>query len=151
MIARACRQPAVVGEIAAGIALGPSLLGLLPGNPDQWLFPDDVRPLLGALAQIGLVLFMFIVGLELDMRLTKGRERAAASISAFSIALPFALGAALGLLLYPSHNMVGGMEIERLGMVLFMGVAMSITAFPSRPCRRRHRGADGRSATRMPS
>ena len=130
MIARACRQPAVVGEIAAGIALGPSLLGLLPGNPDQWLFPDDVRPLLGALAQIGLVLFMFIVGLELDMRLTKGRERAAASISAFSIALPFALGAALGLLLYPSHNMVGGMEIERLGMVLFMGVAMSITAFP---------------------
>ncbi|WP_238423590.1 cation:proton antiporter [Gordonia sp. 'Campus'] len=130
MIARACRQPAVVGEIAAGIALGPSLLGLLPGNPDQWLFPADVRPLLGALAQIGLVLFMFIVGLELDMRLTRGRERAAASISACSIVLPFGLGAGLGVLLYPSHDTVGGMEIERLGMVLFMGVAMSITAFP---------------------
>ncbi len=131
MIARAVRQPAVVGEIAAGIALGgPSLLGLLPGNPDEWLFPEEVRPLLGGLAQIGLVLFMFIVGLELDMRLTRGRERAAASISACSIVLPFGLGAALGLLLYPSHDTVGGVEIERLGMVLFMGVAMSITAFP---------------------
>ena len=130
MIARAVRQPAVVGEIAAGIALGPSLLGLLPGSPDEWLFPEEVRPLLGGLAQIGLVLFMFIVGLELDMRLTRGRERAAASISAFSIVLPFGLGAALGLLLYPSHDTVGGVEIERLGMVLFMGVAMSITAFP---------------------
>ncbi|MCR8896856.1 cation:proton antiporter [Gordonia sp. GONU] len=130
MIARAVRQPAVVGEIAAGIALGPSLLGLLPGDPDEWLFPEEVRPLLGGLAQIGLVLFMFIVGLELDMRLTRGRERAAASISACSIVLPFGLGAALGLMLYPSHDTVGGVEIERLGMVLFMGVAMSITAFP---------------------
>ncbi|VFA90129.1 glutathione-regulated potassium-efflux system protein KefB [Gordonia paraffinivorans] len=130
MIARAVRQPAVVGEIAAGLALGPSLLGLLPGSPDEWLFPGDVRPLLGGLAQIGLVLFMFIVGLELDMRLTRGRERAAASISASSIVVPFGLGAALGFLLYPAHDSVDGVHIERLGMVLFTGVAMSITAFP---------------------
>ncbi|MEO9330417.1 cation:proton antiporter [Gordonia aurantiaca] len=130
MIARAVRQPAVVGEIAAGIALGPSLFGLLPGSPDEWLFPEEVRPLLGGLAQIGLVLFMFIVGLELDMRLTRGRERAAATISATSIVVPFGLGAGLGFLLYPSHDTVDGLQIERLGMVLFTGVAMSITAFP---------------------
>lgn len=129
-IAQACRQPAVVGEIAAGIALGPSLLGLLPGNPTEALFPTDVRPLLGALAQIGLVLFMFIVGLELDMRLIAGRERAAATISVCSIVVPFALGVGLGVLLYPTHDVVGGQRVGMLGMALFLGIAMSITAFP---------------------
>lgn len=129
-IAQALRQPAVVGEIAAGIALGPSVLGLFPGDPSAWLFPVEVRPLLGALAQIGLVLFMFIVGLELDMRLIKGRERSAATISIASIVLPFTLGAGLALILYPSHNMVGGEQVTRLGIALFLGIAMSITAFP---------------------
>ena len=61
--ARAIRQPAVVGEIVAGIALGPSLLGALPGDLDQELFPAEVRPYLYILAQLGLILFMFIVGL----------------------------------------------------------------------------------------
>ncbi|MGW5521043.1 cation:proton antiporter [Gordonia sp. NPDC003950] len=129
-IAAACRQPAVVGEIAAGIALGPSLLGLLPGDPTEALFPSDVRPLLGALAQIGLVLFMFIVGLELDMRLIAGRERAAATISLCSIVVPFALGVGLAVVLYPTHDVVGGQQIGLLGMALFLGIAMSITAFP---------------------
>ena len=129
-IARKFRQPAVVGEIAAGIALGPSLLGLIPGGIDTWLFPSDVRPLLGALAQIGLVLFMFIVGLELDMRLIRGRERASASISLSSIAVPFALGAALAVVLYPKHDVVDGKTIEFLAFALFLGIAMSITAFP---------------------
>jgi len=67
-------QPPVVGEILAGIALGPSLLGLLPGDLDGRLFPPDVLPYLNILAQLGLVLFMFIVGLELDMLLIRGRE-----------------------------------------------------------------------------
>lgn len=129
-IAQALRQPAVVGEIAAGIALGPSLLGLLPGSPTDVLFPADVRPLLGALAQIGLVLFMFIVGLELDMRLIAGRERAAASISVCSIIVPFALGAGLAVILYPTHDVVAGQRIGLVGMALFLGIAMSITAFP---------------------
>lgn len=129
-IAQRFRQPAVVGEITAGILLGPSLLGLLPGDPSSWLFPTDVRPLLGALAQIGLVLFMFIVGLELDMRLINGRERAAAAISISSIAVPFALGAVLAALIYPFHDIVDGEQISRLGLMLFIGVAMSITAFP---------------------
>ena len=75
--ARAVGQPAVVGEIIAGIALGPSLLGLLPGDLDQRLFPPEVLPYLSVLAQLGLVLFMFIVGLELDMLLIRGREKLA--------------------------------------------------------------------------
>ncbi|GEE03432.1 sodium:proton antiporter [Gordonia spumicola] len=129
-IAQAMKQPPVVGEIVAGIALGPSLLGLLPGDPSTWLFPTDVRPLLNAIAQVGLVLFMFIVGLELDMRLVRGRGRAAATISVCSVVLPFALGVGLGLLLYSSHGTVDGMPIDKLGMCLFLGIAMSITAFP---------------------
>lgn len=78
-IAQLVRQPAVVGEIIAGIALGPSLLGLLPGDLDGRLFPPDVQPYLRVLAQLGLVLFMFIVGLELDVALIRGRRRSAAS------------------------------------------------------------------------
>uniref|UniRef100_UPI003D8FF452 cation:proton antiporter n=1 Tax=Gordonia sp. B7-2 TaxID=3420932 RepID=UPI003D8FF452 len=130
-VARKLGQPAVVGEIAAGIALGPSLLGLFPGNPDEWLFPTEVRPLLLAIAQLGLVLFMFIVGLELDMRLIKGRERAAASISLSSIILPFALGAALALILYDQHDDKSlAPNVSLANLTLFLGIAMSITAFP---------------------
>ncbi|MDL9938256.1 cation:proton antiporter [Gordonia sp. ABSL1-1] len=129
-IAVMLRQPPVVGEIAVGIALGPSLLGLFPGDIDTWLFPMDVRPQLNALAQIGLVLFMFIVGLELDMRLTRGRERASASISLCSIAAPFALGALLAVVLYSYHDTVDGEQISFLAFALFLGIAMSITAFP---------------------
>ncbi|MFT4126799.1 MAG: cation:proton antiporter, partial [Gordonia sp. (in: high G+C Gram-positive bacteria)] len=129
-IAQKLRQPAVVGEIAAGISLGPSLLGLFPGDLTATLFPADGRPLLDALAQIGLVLFMFIVGLELDVRLIEGRERAAVTISVLSVVLPFALGVAAAIVLYPSNNTFEGQAIHRLGMVLFLGIAMSITAFP---------------------
>jgi Kef-type K+ transport system membrane component KefB len=134
-LARAVRQPAVVGEIVAGIALGPSLLGALPGNLDTHLFPPDVVPSLKILAQLGLVLFMFIVGLELDVKLIRGRERTAGSISIASIVVPFALGAAATLLLHPLHDTVTleddkTQEVSLLALALFMGVAMSITAFP---------------------
>ncbi|WP_307828563.1 cation:proton antiporter [Antrihabitans sp. YC2-6] len=136
-IARYFRQPAVVGEIVAGIALGPSLLGLIsvqigdhmrPLN--EHLFPVDVVPYLKILAQLGLVLFMFIVGLELDVALIRGRERRAGTISLASIVLPFALGAAATLILHPLHDEVDGKPVTLLALMLFMGVAMSITAFP---------------------
>jgi len=123
-------QPPVVGEILAGIALGPSLLGLLPGDLDGRLFPPDVLPYLNILAQLGLVLFMFIVGLELDMLLIRGRERIAGTISASSVALPFALGAALALMLFPMHDRTASGPVAPLALALFLGVAMSITAFP---------------------
>jgi Kef-type K+ transport system membrane component KefB len=129
-VARRFRQPAVIGEIVAGIALGPSLLGLLPGHLDSRLFPADVQPYLKILAELGLVLFMFIVGLELDVALIRGHQRRAGTISLASIVAPFALGALLTVGLYPLHDVVDGKKVPLLGLMLFMGVAMSVTAFP---------------------
>jgi Kef-type K+ transport system membrane component KefB len=130
-------QPAVVGEILAGIALGPSLLGLIPGSwfglsttIPEWLFPPEVRPYLKILAELGLVIFMFIVGLELDVALIRGRERIAATISVSSVALPFGLGLLLAGALYGTYGVVNGKEVEFLPFALFMGISMSITAFP---------------------
>ncbi len=123
-------QPAVIGEIVAGIALGPTLLGALPGDLDQVLFPPDARPYLSVIAQLGLALFMFIVGLEIDLSLIRGRGRAAGAVAGGSIVLPFAFGALVALALYPLHSQVGGETVPPLAFVLFLGVAMSITALP---------------------
>lgn len=116
-------QPAVVGEILAGILLGPSILG---AELSQDLFPVDSRPFLGLLASLGLVLFMFVVGLELDVSLIKGRGRVAASVSIASILLPFSLGVALAAVL-PDNLRVGD---DFWPFALFVGAAMSVTAFP---------------------
>ena len=114
-------QPAVLGEILAGVLLGPTILG---PAASEWLFPLDQRAYLSLLANVGLVLFMFIVGLELDIGLVRGRERVAASVSASSIALPFALG--LGLAVYLPNEY----DAPFWPFALFIGAAMSITAFP---------------------
>src|SRR3954452_11332411 len=127
---RRLRQPAVVGEIVAGVVLGPSLLGLLPGDLDRVLFPTDVRPYLNVIAQLGLVLFMFVVGLEVDMALIRRHRRTATTVSLASIALPFGLGVLLAGGLYGTHDVVGGRTMPPLAFALFLGVAMSITAFP---------------------
>lgn len=124
------RQPPVIGEILAGIALGPSLLGQLPGDLSTQLFPLDVRPFLRVVAQLGLIIFMFIVGLELDVTLIRGRERAAAAISVTSVALPFGLGVLLALWLHDHHHRIAGHEVELLPFALFIGASMSVTAFP---------------------
>lgn len=121
-------QPAVLGEIVAGIALGPTLLGAFPGDLDQVLFPAEVRPFLAVIAQLGLALFMFIVGLEVDLSLIRGRKRAAGAVAAGSIVLPFALGAGVALVLYPLHTQGGSVTLVEF--VLFTSVAMSITALP---------------------
>lgn len=120
-------QPAVVAEIVAALVLGPSLLGTLPGNPTEALFPDPVRPYLSVIAALGLTIFMFIVGLELDLGLIRGKGRVAATISVSSIVLPFAMGSTLALWLHRSHD---GNGVELLPFVLFIGAAMSVTAFP---------------------
>ena len=112
-------QPAVMGEIIAGILLGPTLLGALPGDLDTLLFPADVRPYLNVLAQLGLVLFMFLVGLEVDLSFIRGRERIAFSVSIASIVLPFALGFLLATLLHERHDVVGGEEVGFLPFALF--------------------------------
>ena len=128
-------QPAVVGEIVAGITLGPSLLGLLPGDLHLVLFPTEVRPYLNVIAQIGLILFMFVVGLEVDLSAVRRRRGTAVAVSLTSIALPFGLGMLLALALHGGHSVVTDAEgttapVDLLPFALFLGVAMSITAFP---------------------
>jgi Kef-type K+ transport system membrane component KefB len=120
-------QPRVVGEMAAGILLGPSLLGALAPGLSHALFPSQSLPLLESLSQVGLLLFMFLVGLELDPEQLRATGRAAVAISLASIALPFALGFLLATWL---HARVAGPDVPFLGFALFMSVAMSITAFP---------------------
>jgi Kef-type K+ transport system membrane component KefB len=124
-------QPAVVGEIVAGVLLGPTLLGVLPGHLPSRLFPvDQVRPGLNVVAQLGLIIFMFIVGLELDTKLIHGKQRVAAVISVSSVAVPFMLGLLLASGLYSSHRGIGVHTVQFLPFALFIGASMSVTAFP---------------------
>lgn len=124
------RQPAVIGEIIGGILLGPSVLGLLPGHLDAHLFPATALPTLNVLAQLGIAVFVFIVGLEVDLGLIRGRRRVAATVSLSSVALPFGLGAAAALLLHEQFSHVGSHEVRLLSFALFIGATMSVTAFP---------------------
>ncbi|QSQ11710.1 cation:proton antiporter domain-containing protein [Myxococcus landrumensis] len=121
-------QPLVIAEVVAGIVLGPSLLGWLAPDLMNTLFPPSSMPALTMLSQVGLVLFMFLIGLELDPRLLKGRGHASVAISHTSIVVPFALGAAAAALwLYRDFS---DPSVPFSSFVLFMGVSMSITAFP---------------------
>ncbi|MBE7189189.1 cation:proton antiporter, partial [Jatrophihabitans endophyticus] len=115
-------QPQVVGEVVAGILLGPTFFH---GAITTHLFPAELTPVLTGIADVGLVLFMFIVGYELDASLVRGRERQAASISLGSIAVPLAAGFGLGWWL-AAHNGHGG----TVPFALFVGASMSVTAFP---------------------
>ncbi|CAN5751868.1 hypothetical protein BH20GEM3_BH20GEM3_13910 [soil metagenome] len=124
---RRIHQPQVIGEMIAGILLGPSLLGLVAPELFVSLFPPGSLGFLNALSQLGLLVFMFMVGLELDPELLRGRGRAALVISHVSIVAPFLLGALLAFWLYPR---LGEGDVGFTGFALFMGVAMSITAFP---------------------
>lgn len=119
-------QPRVMGEIIAGVLLGPSVLGLVWPEALEFLFPAGVISALKVLAQFGLALFMCLIGMELDFRSLRGQGRRAVAISQASIVLPMVLGCTLALWLYPAY----GNGVDRLGFVLFMGAAMSITAFP---------------------
>jgi Kef-type K+ transport system membrane component KefB len=126
-IFRRIGQPTVIGEIVAGILLGPSLLGYFYPEIFQLLFPLKSLGNLNVLSQVGLVLFMFIVGMELDFKVLKNRANEAIFISQFSIIFPFALGMILAFFLFQSFAPVG---TQFLPYALFIGIAMSITAFP---------------------
>lgn len=120
-------QPPVIGEVLAGIALGPSLLGQIWPAATAFLLPADVAAYLNVLAQLGVVLYMFIVGLELNAGLLRDRAHATIAISHASIVAPFMLGAVLALWLYPR---LSNEEVRFTSFALFLGVAMSVTAFP---------------------
>ncbi len=120
-------QPAVIGETVAGILLGPSLLGLLFPSVFHFIFPVESLPNLRFLSQIGLILFMFIVGMELDKQLLRKQAFEALIISHASILIPFSLGIGLSMYLY---NTYAGIQTHFYSFALFMGIAMSITAFP---------------------
>jgi Kef-type K+ transport system membrane component KefB len=149
LLARWVGQPPVVGEIIAGILLGPTLFNQKVAN---WLFnghpgapakpggkPPKVFDMIGtanvigaltAIATIGLILFMFIVGYEVDRTLFRGREQVAVAVSFGSIALPMVGGTLLGVWLYDRHPLIKVAGLDKLPTALFVGASMSVTAFP---------------------
>ncbi|MEV7617227.1 cation:proton antiporter [Streptomyces sp. NPDC089799] len=120
-------QPSVIGEIFAGVVLGPSLLGWLWPSGHQWLFPADISGPLNILAQLGLVCFMFVVGYELDLGAVRGRGQTVLAISHVGVAVPLLAGSLLALGMYGTYA-PEGLGFTAFG--LFIAVAMSITAFP---------------------
>jgi Kef-type K+ transport system membrane component KefB/nucleotide-binding universal stress UspA family protein len=127
MGARRVGQPAVVAQVIAGIALGPSALGLIWPDALHALWAPESLGALNAIGQFGLVLFMFLIGLEFDLSLIRGLGRASVIISQTSIVAPFAMGIALA---WPLYGHLAPAGVPFLPFALFLGVAMSITAFP---------------------
>jgi len=128
-LGRFAGQTQVIGEMIAGVLLGPSLLGLLAPDAQAWLFPKAGMPLLYAISQCGLVLYMFLVGLEFDTAVIRGRLRSAGLISASGIIVPFVLGGALAWNLGNDGRFFTAQTSLPLA-AMYMGAAMSITAFP---------------------
>jgi len=126
-VARRVGQTPVIGEIAAGVLLGPSLLGWVAPDASRFLFPIASMPILQLLSQIGVLLFMFVIGVELEPAYLRGKAHAAIAVSHFSIVIPFVLGVALSLSLYARYAPPG---VPFHAFALFCGIAMSITAFP---------------------
>ncbi len=119
-------QPRVMGEVTAGILLGPTLLGKISPDLEQTLFPPDIIPFIGVAANLGLIFYMFLIGLELDVSQLRGRISQAVAISNTGVLVPMIAGLLIALPIYT----VVGPDKEFLGFALFMGVSMSITAFP---------------------
>lgn len=120
-------QPTVIGEIIAGIVLGPSLLGLLFPEFSSALFPENSLGNLSLLSQVGLILFMFMVGMELDIKVIQNKVKDAVVVSNAGILIPFTLGIGLAYFIYENFAPKG---VPFLSFGLFLGLAMSITAFP---------------------
>ena len=120
-------QPAVIGEVVGGILLGPSLLGRIAPDAAAFLLPADAAPFLGIISQLGVILYMFLVGLELDLAVLRTSVTRTVVISQASSVVPFALGALFAVAVFDALAPPG---VQVTSFVLFLGVAMSITAFP---------------------
>jgi len=127
LLLRRLGQPAVIGEVLAGILLGPSLLGRVWPAGAAFVLPETVAPYLDVLAQLGIIFSMFMVGLHLNAGLLRRQAQTTVAVSHASIVVPFLLGAALALWLYPTLAPPG---VPFTSFALFMGVALAITAFP---------------------
>jgi Kef-type K+ transport system membrane component KefB len=120
-------QPAVIGEVVAGLLLGPSFLGRVAPDAYGYLMTPAVAPALGVIAQVGVILYMFVVGLELDTSQLRSQTKVSITVSQASMVVPFTLGAVLALGLYRTLAPSG---VSFTVFALFMGVSMSVTAFP---------------------
>ncbi|EPQ54638.1 hypothetical protein GLOTRDRAFT_77272 [Gloeophyllum trabeum ATCC 11539] len=123
---RRMRQPKVIAEVLGGILLGPTAFGRIPGF-SKHIFPEDSKPYLSLVANIGLCLFLFLVGLEIEASVIKKNARLSATVALAGMCLPFGLGAALSVPLY--HQFIDS-SVKFTHFMLFTGVAYSITAFP---------------------
>jgi 5-deoxy-5-amino-3-dehydroquinate synthase len=141
-VARRCGQPTVIGQILAGVLLGPTLLGRLPGDPTSRLFPSHVLPYLTVLSQIAVTIFMFSVGYEIKPTRIRGNGRAVPLIIVSALAVPMALGMACVLLFRSDFMAIGEMH-KGHSFLLFMGVVTSITALPVLASIVRERGLAG--------
>jgi len=120
-------QPAVIGEMIAGIVLGPSVVGALFPGASHFIFPNESLGTLRMLSQVGIILFMFVVGMELDLKHLRNKADTAIMVSHISIIFPYFLGVLFSLFIYRSF---ASANVSFLSFALFMGIAMSITAFP---------------------
>jgi Kef-type K+ transport system membrane component KefB len=145
LAAKRCGQPSVVGQIIAGIILGPTLLGRLPGHLNSHLFPKAVLPSLTILSQLAIVLFMFVAGYELGQRPLTVRRKAGLLVAAAALSVPFIMGSGVVLIFRSAFAAQGQPHVTR-SFVLFIGVAMSITALPVMAAITRERGIAGTPA-----
>jgi Kef-type K+ transport system membrane component KefB len=120
-------QPPVIGEVVGGILLGPSFLGSVSPSVYAFVLPSTTAPFLGVIAQLGVILYMFLVGLELDLKVLRRSGHATLAISHASIVVPFLAGTALALFLYEKMSTS---SVPFTSFALFLGVSMSVTAFP---------------------
>ncbi|MBC7834250.1 MAG: cation:proton antiporter [Phycisphaerales bacterium] len=130
LLARRVGQPQVMGEMIAGVLLGPSLLGAVAPGVYTTLFPPESKRVIYAVAQVGLALYMFLVGVEFDLDLIRKRVRGAAAVSLVGMVVPFTLGAVLATFLAEDRGLFPDESTRLVQAMLFMGSAMAITAFP---------------------
>ena len=128
-LARRVGQAAVIGEIVAGMLLGPSLLGVLPGHLDELLFPASVRPYLEVLASVALVLFLFGIGFEVDVGRIRRSGRDVARIATASVLVPAAAGIAIAPVLWAAHPPLAD-GVSKLQFAAFIAIVLSVTALP---------------------